>query len=188
MNRIVALDIGGVCISIHPERVIQKFGLIRTFFHARETLDLCNRLETGKITTAEWLLLLRQMTGGKFTNHKLRAIWNQMLGESLPGMADAVRRAIGRGWRFIYFSNTSEAHMDHFFKTNDFCHLVTGAIFSYESGSMKPDQKIYADFEAQYGIPDFYFDDRQENIDAGLRRGWNAVRFHAPCQMDELLK
>lgn len=188
MNRIVALDIGGVCISIHPERVVQGFGLIRTFFHAKETLDLCNRLETGKITTAEWLALLQKMTDNKFTPVELLTIWNRMLGDSFPGMADAVRRAVGRGWRFIYFSNTSEAHMDHFLKTNDFCHLVTGAVFSYESGSMKPDAKIYADFEAQYGKPAFYFDDRQENIDAGLKRGWNAVRFHSPDQLDELLR
>ncbi len=188
MNRIVALDIGGVCISIHPERIIQEFGLVQTFFHAKETLDLCNRLETGKITTAEWLETLQKITKNKFSKPELLAIWNRMLGDSLPGMADAVQRAISRGWRFIYFSNTSEAHMDYFFRTNDFCHLVTGAVFSYESGCMKPEAKIYADFEAQYGKPAFYFDDRQENIDAGIQHGWNSIRFHSPAQLDEYLK
>lgn len=187
MSKIVALDIGGVCISIHPERVIQKLGLLRSLFHSREALELCNKLERGLISTEEWLTILQEITKGDYSKPELLDIWNRMLGDSLPGMADAVRRAIDRGWRFIYFSNTSEAHMDHFLKTNDFCHLVTGAVFSYDSGSMKPDAKIYEDFETQYGKPDFYFDDRQENIDAGLARGWNAVRFHSPDQLDELL-
>lgn len=185
MTKIAALDIGGVCISIHPELIIKRLGLWTGIFQSKKIMALCNRLETGKISSEEWLNLFDDFTKRKYSRAELLAIWNTMLGDSLPGMADAVRDAIRRGWRFIYFSNTSELHMAHFLRTNDFCHLITGAVFSYEAGSMKPDAGIYERFEALYGVPDVYFDDRQENVDAGLARGWNAVTFHSPAQVRE---
>ncbi len=187
MNKIAALDIGGVCISIHPERIIKKLGLWTGIFQNKRIMNLCNQLETGTISSSEWLDLFSDFTKGKYSKAELLDIWNTMLGESLPGMADAVRRAVKKGWRFVYLSNTSALHMEHFLRTNDFCHLVTGAVFSYEAGAMKPDAKIYEVFEQTYGVPDFYFDDRQENIDAALVRGWNAVTFYSPLQLDELL-
>jgi len=110
----------------------------------------------------------------------------------MPGMADAVRDFSFRGVRFIYFSNTSKMHMDTFFSSNDFSHLVTGCVFSYSAGSMKPEPEIYESFEKLYGVPDMYFDDRQENIDAAVRRNWNGVLFTSAAMfrntVDEYLK
>ncbi len=182
MSKIAALDIGDVCISIHPDRIVKALG-ISALSLLPTAKDIMRQTETGTISSEKFLDRFEEYTKHKFSRAELVRIWNSMLGESLPGMADAVRKAIANGWRFIYFSNTSALHMAHFLSTNDFCHLVTGAVFSYEAGAMKPDAAIYEAFEAQYGVPDVYFDDRKENIDAALKRGWNAVHFKSPEQV-----
>ncbi len=87
---------------------------------------------------------------------------------------------VSAGFRFIYFSDTSSIHMSHFFRSNDFCHLVSGGVFSHEVGAKKPEAKMYETFERDYGKPWLYIDDRQCNIDAALERGWNARRFTSP--------
>lgn len=186
-ERLVALDIGEVCISVRPGAIVKALGPLGGILHYAEMKELAERLETGKTDPDTCIGEFRRFTGNRFSSDEVRAIWNAMLGPSLPGMAETVRDAVRAGWRFIYFSNTSKIHMDHFFRTNDFCHLVTGAVFSYETGFAKPDARIYEAFESQYGIPALYFDDRQENIDAGLRRGWPSVRFESAAQIRPLL-
>lgn len=187
-EKLVALDIGGVCISIHPERLLKKLGLTGILHLPALLMDWNDRFETGKISTEEWLDRMGKFTGGKYSHRELIELWNLLIGPSLPGMADAVRRATDRGWRFVYFSNTSSIHMAHFFRTNDFCHLVTGSVFSYEAGFRKPEPEIYRIFEETYGMPSFYFDDRTENIEGAVRRGWkNPVLFRSVHQLDELL-
>lgn len=185
--KLVALDIGDVCISIHPDRTLRKLGLLNLAALPKMEREANFLLETGKLTEEEWLDGFMKFTGGKYSRHELLDIWCAMLGPSIPGMADAVRGAVRRGWRFVYFSNTSKPHMDRFLKTNDFCHLVTGAVFSYEAGYAKPDPGIYEVFERGYGVPEFYFDDNAANIAQGKARGWNAVQFRSPDQLNSLL-
>ncbi len=184
-SKIVALDIGEVCISIHPERVIKELGVLTGLLNSSRIKTLYTQLERGGITPDEWLEEVHKLTGGKYSKAELLAVWNTMLGDSLPGMAEAVAEAVRKGWRFIYFSNTNALHIAHFLRTNDFCHLVSGAVFSHEAEAVKPEARIYEIFEERYGVPALYFDDRQENIDAGKARGWNSVLFRSAQQIRE---
>jgi len=187
-SKLVALDIGGVCISIHFSRSLRRLGLKNLLIYPREeAVRTSVLLETGRIGVEECIRRFSEFTHNSFTPAEILDIWCALLGPSIPGMADAVRRAVKRGWRFVYFSNTSRPHMDRFLKENDFCHLVTGAVFSYEAGSRKPEPGIYEVFEREYGVPEFYFDDNADNIAQGTARGWNSVQFKSPSQLDELL-
>ncbi len=186
-QKLAALDIGNVCISIHLGNLFKKLGFWKGLIQVPRIRKACHLMECGKMSREEFLDLLDRATGRKYTPGELIDLWNSVLGPSIPGMAEAVRNAVDRGWRFVYFSNTSALHMEHFLKTNDFCHLVTGAVFSYEAGAMKPHPRIYEIFEEKYGVPDIYFDDRQENIETALARGWNAVTFQFSDQLDQLL-
>ena len=147
-ERIVALDIGGVCISLHPDRILRSLGLSPLLQPPARFLEACTE------------------------------IWNSMIGPDIPGMADAVRSLLARGgYRFVFFSNTSAMHLMQVLRMCSFCHLVTGGVFSYEAGTMKPDPGMYEAFEKTYGVPCLYFDDRKENVEAALRRGWPARVF-----------
>lgn len=176
-EKIVALDIGGVCVSLHPEKIYKKLGASILIKPPAEFMRCCNLFERGKISRDEWFSSFATLSGGKFQDQELWDIWNSMIGPSIPGMTDAVNSLISKDYRFVFFSNTSIIHMEQVSRMCDFAHLVTGGIFSYETGYMKPEQEIYEAFEKVYGIPYAYFDDRAENIDAALKRGWNAHVF-----------
>ena len=89
-------------------------------------------------------------------------------------------------------SNTCEAHFDsakrnfhvlgHFFDTE---------ITSYQSKSMKPDQKIYTDAIAAAGVDAdsiFFTDDRTENVEAAIKAGIDAVLFTSAGQLTRELR
>ena len=84
-------------------------------------------------------------------------------------------------------SNTCEAHFNvakrNFLVLNDF---FDTEITSYESKSMKPDAKIYADAIAASGVKAseiFFTDDKPENIAAAVAAGMDAVQFESAAQL-----
>lgn len=177
-EKIVALDIGGVCISLHPGRILRALGLSPLLKPPARFLEACTLLETGRMSNEEWFRIFSEYTGGRFRMEELAEIWNSMIGPDIPGMADAVRSLLARGgYRFVFFSNTSAMHLMQVLRMCSFCHLVTGGVFSYEAGAMKPDPGMYEAFEKAYGVPCLYFDDREENVEAARRRGWSARVF-----------
>ena len=174
---VAALDIGGVCISLNPRAVADALHWTSMEHIPAEFLAACRQLEQGAVSEEAWLAQFLQISGNRFSRGELIEIWNRILGPALPGMPEAVRTLADEGLRFVYFSNTSRIHMNAFFSRNEFCHLVTGGVFSYEEGVLKPSHRIYEVFEQLYGKPLIYFDDREENILAAKHRNWNAVQF-----------
>lgn len=185
--KLIALDIGDVCVSIHLDRLTKKMGLITSLIMSHKIFDREKMLERGEISSQEWLDDMMTFTKGKYSMEELRAAWDSIIGDPIPGMEDAMRRAVAKGYRFVFFSNTSALHMETFLSGTRLAQLVSGAVFSFDAGSMKPDRVIYETFEQKYGIPGFYFDDNKDNIAAGKARGWNAIRFHSPDQLDQVL-
>lgn len=185
--KLIALDIGNVCVSIHLERLTKKLGLLSALIMSHKIFDREKMLERGEIFSQEWLDDMMAFTKEKYTAEELRSAWDSIIGDPIPGMEDAMRRAVAKGYRFVFFSNTSALHMETFLSGTRLAQLVSGAIFSFDAGFMKPDCGIYEAFEARYGIPGFYFDDNKDNIAAGRARGWNAIEFHSPDQLDQVL-
>ena len=63
----------------------------------------------------------------------------------------------------------------HISRSYEFWPRFTGHILSHEVKSLKPDAGIYESLEAasgREGASIIYLDDRPENIEAGLARGW----------------
>lgn len=174
---LIALDIGNVCISLHVEKACRKLGVLNFLPPPAYFMEKCTLLECGLISEDEWFDEFAKVTKGKFTRDELRDAWYVIIGPSLPGMKEAVTAVLKKGYTFAYLSDTSAIHMNYFFRTNDFCHLASGAVFSYEVGATKPHDSMYEEFERRYGRPCIYFDDKQKNIDGALKRGWNAVLF-----------
>ena len=55
-----------------------------------------------------------------------------------------------------------------------------GGVFSYETGYMKPDRRIYEFFLRKYNIDPnraIFFDDKKENIEAAEKLGIKGVLF-----------
>ena len=184
-GKTIALDIGNVCISLHLDRCFRAFGMEPGTELNPDFLIACRKLAIGSVDERAWLNLVCSHLGGRLTHDQARDAWNQMLGPSLPGMKEAVERLLSMGYRFAYLSDTSTIHMTHFFRTNDFCHLVSGGVFSYDAGDEKPGVAMYESFERKYGVPCLYTDDKQCNIDGALKRGWRAELFTSPAKFLE---
>lgn len=185
-RKIVALDIGGVCVSLRQELCLKKFGVSPQLPQWPDFWKLDLQLETGKISEEFFLRSVRSLLNDRFSLDELRSAWASFIGPDIPGMAEAVRSLSGR-FRFVYFSNTSRLHLDDVARTNGFGHLVTGGVYSFTAGAMKPDPAIYEAFEREYGVPYAYFDDRLENVEGGRARGWNAYLFRDPGEFLRIL-
>lgn len=83
------------------------------------------------------------------------------------------------------FSNTNPIAVRHIGKKFPFFAHFDGYVFSYEHGAMKPAGTIYEVVEEMTGRRGgeiVYLDDRAENVEAGLARGWRALLHRTPEQ------
>ena len=106
-RKLIALDIGNVCVSIHPERVIARMKL----FPTPEILAVSAKLECGLISEREWLDFFHQKTQHRFSDDEMIDAWNLIIGETVPGMSEAVRAALRNGYRFVFLSDVSRFHL-----------------------------------------------------------------------------
>ena len=176
-SRVIALDIGNVCLQITPEKAAEYFGVNQLWSQNVPFWQMLEKFECGKLTEKDFVQKLRQMTSEKFTPAEISHGWNLVLGEEIPGMADFVSQMRERDFRFVFFSDTSSLHLREVRRKLSFAPLVPDGIYSFEVGARKPHQLMYEAFEKLYGVPHFYFDDRADNIAGAQQRGWPAVQF-----------
>lgn len=186
-EKLIALDIGGVCLNIRHDLCCRYFGfnglseIPANFLHAME------KFECGLIDDKEWLAEFRMATGGRFTDNEMVDGWNIIIGGDMAGMSELMSELAGSGYRLIFFSDTSSIHLLEVYRKLSFANLVTGGIFSFKVKSRKPGAAMYDAFEARYGKPCFYVDDRLENIQAGISHGWNSHQFVSAAAMRHVL-
>jgi FMN phosphatase YigB (HAD superfamily) len=172
-----ALDIGNVCMKIHAERCLTALGYSSDTVIPLEFYMACDKFEKGRISTEEWLEAFKKVTEGRFAENELANAYNLILGDEIPGMYDLLDEITKLGCRVIFFSDTSDIHINYIYRYLPLAVFVSGGIFSYKTGFKKPEAGMYEAFENTYGKPCFYTDDRADNIEAGLKRGWRSHRF-----------
>ena len=101
----------------------------------------------------------------------------------IPGTIALHQELRQRGYSTFIFSNTNDLAIEHVRRNFPFFANFTGYVLSYEIGGMKPQSKIYEAVESltgKRGADLVYIDDRAENIDTGLARGWRAILHESP--------
>ncbi|SEQ08829.1 HAD family hydrolase [Microlunatus flavus] len=76
-------------------------------------------------------------------------------------------------------------------RASDWARWVDDWFFSAELGLAKPDPAIYAAVTDTLGVAPgqvLFFDDRQVNIDAAVRAGWDAHLWTSPAVVDDTLR
>jgi hypothetical protein len=184
-NPLIALDIGNVSMKLSFDEMYGYLGVdpkdiagavSRLWVHG-------NALETGRCTVPEFLDRLDEFTGHKHTHRELLDFWRSGVRETMPGMAKAIEKLASRGIRFSFFSDISPIHLEQVFKYCEFRHLITGGVYSFEVGALKMDDCVMLDaFEARYGRPAVFFDDREQIIQRATSYGWNAIQFTSADQ------
>ena len=187
MNKIIALDIGGVCLHLRHDLCCRYFGFNGISAIPQEVFASIEKFERGLIDEQEWLAKFRQATGGRFTDNEMIEGWNLIIGDDIAGMPELMQELIESGYRLVFFSDTSSSHLLEVYRKLSFANLVTGGIFSFKTQAKKPNSAMYEVFEAQYGKPCFYVDDLPDNIQGGIRRGWNSHLFVSASAMRRAL-
>ena len=171
-KKLIALDIGNVCVSLRYDKCFRALKQSPDIKVPESFLKTITLLETGKISVQQWLDEFSDLTKGEFSKKELIAAYNQILGAEIETTAEFVRQAVSRGFRVIFFSNISEVHAVEIYEKLSFAHLITGAVFSYEVGYMKPAPQIYEKFTELYGTPALFIDDKEENRNAAEQLNW----------------
>lgn len=183
---LVTFDLGGVVIRVSPslERAASLAGVPWRAPRHRPRQDEASRLllawQTGVVSDREFFTQWADALGGRFDASEARRISEAWMEGEYDGVHALVRELEQRGHRLGCLSNTCGLHWDIAFR--DVARFPTLQRFEHRHAShlvgvMKPDPWIYELYEevtGACGARIVFFDDRKENVDAALDRGWRA--------------
>jgi HAD superfamily hydrolase (TIGR01509 family) len=143
---------------------------------------LLHRYESGLMTDEEFAVEVCSTCAFSGTLDEFYEAFSDIFTEIRPMTAlhDALR--VNRIPTCI-FSNTNGLAIGHIRRRYPFFAHFDHYILSYEQGVMKPDPAIYAAVERVLGLTGeaiVYLDDRAENVEGGLARGWRALLHETP--------
>jgi FMN phosphatase YigB (HAD superfamily) len=191
----VVFDLGKVLVDfdygISAAKIAEASRL--TAAEIRHLLDhspLLYRYETGLLTRQEFYGEVCSSCGFSGNMDEFSSLFADIFSEIKPmtAMHASLRAA---GVPTYIFSNTNDIAEGHIRRRFPFFSNFDGYILSYQHQAMKPTAKIYEVVEKQTGHKGpaiVYLDDRAENVDAGLARGWRAILHRTPEETIPLLR
>ena len=184
---VVVFDLGKVLLDfdygIAAAKIAPRAKL--TNEEVRQQLDrstLLYRFETGLITNEQFAVEVCSLCGFSGTLDEFYEAFAGIFSEIKPMTAMQAALRANRIPTCI-FSNTNGLAIGHIRRRFPFYANFDRYILSYEQGAMKPGAEIYAAVERamdRTGKEIVYLDDRAENVEAGLARGWRALLHETP--------
>jgi glucose-1-phosphatase len=145
--------------------------------------DIYRRHETGSIDDREFFAALRTSLGIDLSDAQFLQGWNAILAGEMPGIGPLLTRA-GARVPLYAFSNTNNAHVEHFSQAYaEVLGHFREIFLSSTIGLRKPDAAAYDHVVRAIGVPAHrivFFDDLAENIDGARARGLIAVHVTSP--------
>ena len=106
--KILALDIGNVCLELHPELCLRQLGFAGAGALPPELLALeADRFECGRISPQEFLAAARELLPSPLPPAAIETAFRAIIGGPLPGMNELVASLPQRGIRPVFFSDPS---------------------------------------------------------------------------------
>ena len=142
------------------------------------------RFETGQVSREQFFAEVQAATGFRGTIEEFSEFFSDIF-TTIEPMVKLNAELRQRGVPTYIFSNTNELAISHIRSRFPFFSQFNDYILSYEHGAMKPDAKLYEVVERTSrlaGSDLLYLDDRQENVAAGVARGWQVIHHQAPEQ------
>ncbi len=149
------------------------------------------KLETGLISNQEFFETVARGIQFQGSFQDFARIFGDIF-EPIPEMIGVQAQLIARGIPTYAFSNTNGLAVTHIRASYPFFDRFTDTVCSHQHKSMKPHPAIYEALErvsGKRGADLIYLDDRLENIEAGIQRGWQTIHVtHAPTAAIELAR
>jgi HAD superfamily hydrolase (TIGR01509 family) len=138
--------------------------------------------ELGKFTTLEFFNRIKAASGFSGTQAEFNSFFADIFTPIQPmiDLQAELRRTKSPAY---IFSNTNDLAVEHIRKRFSFFSDFDGYVLSYEHGAMKPSAKLYEIVErasGRKGSEIIYMDDRPENVEAGVGRGWVGILHESP--------
>jgi HAD superfamily hydrolase (TIGR01509 family) len=138
---------------------------------------LLTSYELGMLTTEAFFNQIKKVSGFSGTQAEFSASFSDIFTPIQPmiGLLGELKKT---NLATYIFSNTNDLAVNHIRGRYPFFSDFDGYVLSYEHGAMKPAAKLYEIVERASGRKGgeiLYIDDRPENIEAGIARGWRGV-------------
>ena len=179
----IIFDLGAVILNINYQNTIDEFTKLgvnnaATFYSKKVQTNLFNQIETGMISSNEFLKALQKETKNANINQVEKA-WNAMLLD-LPEERLQLIKKLKKNHSVYLLSNTNAIHI-HAFKKQlgnrkwlSFCELFDKMYLSHELGLRKPDVKIFEYILKEQKLKAeevFFIDDSPQHIASAKKIG-----------------
>jgi putative hydrolase of the HAD superfamily len=194
---VLILDLGNVVFPLAFEAFeLWLSGLMRVdrATGMKQFMPIYLRYEKNELDSKAFIDEVRQLcdsgvSGAGFSDETFTEKWLSCWVEDTVGMDDALQK-LKSDLKLVALSNTNALHINAFLKTKPILKHFEHVFCSHELGCSKPSPEIYEKVEAALACrPEqiLFLDDKQENIDAALKKGWNASIFYdVPTMLVEL--
>lgn len=179
----IIFDLGAVILNINYQNTIDEFTKLgvnnaATFYSKKVQTNLFNQIETGMISSNEFLKELQKETKNANINQVEKA-WNAMLLD-LPEERIQLIEKLKNNYSIYLLSNTNAIHIDAIKKQLGkrkwlaFCKLFDKMYLSHELGLRKPDVKIFEYILNEQKLKAeevFFIDDSPQHIASAKKIG-----------------
>ena len=181
-QKIVVFDLGKVLLDFDYMRAAGKLMPLCGVFPLKiasvfMNSGLLEELELGEITDDEFFEEVSRLLKFKGTREDFLTIFGDIF-DPIEEMIAFQANLKQRGVSTYIFSNTNDTAVRWIGEHYPFFNQFDGYFFSYKLKVAKPDERFYIALEEQTGRKGsdiIYLDDRKENVEAAVQRGWRTV-------------
>jgi HAD superfamily hydrolase (TIGR01509 family) len=175
---LLEFDYGIAAAKIARRAKVPAAEVFQTLVHS----PLLGRFETGLLSNEQFAGEVCAACGFSGTLDEFYEAFSDIFSEIKPMTSLQAALRTNRIPTCV-FSNTNGLAIDHIRLRYPFFANFDHYILSYELRAMKPDAPSYAAVERALGLTGaaiVYLDDRAENVQGGLARGWRALLHESP--------
>ncbi|NIG52502.1 HAD family phosphatase [Chitinophaga sp. Cy-1792] len=198
----IIFDLGGVILNLDYKKTNDAFTALgvenfHELYGQFKGSDLFNGLETGHVSTAEFLATMHKYLPENITDAQIIDAWNAMLLD-FPVARLQLLQQLRQQYNLFLLSNTNAIHLDAFNKILMESRGIPslGAFFdktyySHLMGCRKPDRESYEMVLEENGLiagETVFIDDTLPNIDGAKAIGLQTIHLQAPKTILEIFK
>lgn len=196
MIKNIILDVGMVLVDFCWKDLLHQLGMSGDVFEA---------VADATVRTQEWneydrsilkdeeMLAVFQAKAPEYAP-QIQLFWDHMSGmiQQYPYARSWITDLKAAGYSVYILSNYSRrTYMLTKEEGLSFLPLADGAVFSFETGFIKPEKEIYHFIMEKYGLDAdscIFIDDNAANLVYPKEIGWSVIQFHSFAQVQEELR
>jgi glucose-1-phosphatase len=190
----IIFDLGGVILNIDYQLTNDAFTKLgvknfNELYSQFKGSSLFNGLETGHVSTAEFLAEMHKHVPETVTDAQLTAAWNAMLLD-FPLQRLQLLQQLRQHYSLYLLSNTNAIHLEEFNRLlqesrgiPSLSSFFDRAYYSHEMGQRKPDKAAYQIVLDENGLnaaETVFIDDLLPNIEGAKAAGLHTIHLESP--------